>query len=53
MILLLEPPARYDHPYHGPVVEQRLSALQMIQLCHGPATSCAWVVKGVCHIALP
>jgi hypothetical protein len=53
MMLLLEPPAQYDHPYRGQVIEQRLSLLQIIQLCHGPATSCAWVSKGVCYIALP
>ncbi len=53
MMVLIEPPAQYDHPYPGQVVEQRLSLLQMIQLCHGPAASCAWVSKGVCYIALP
>jgi hypothetical protein len=52
-MLILEPPAQYDHPYHGQVIEQRLSLSQIIQLCHGPAGSCAWVNKGVCHIALP
>jgi hypothetical protein len=53
MMVLIEPPAQYDHPYPGQVVEQRLSLLQIIQLCHGPASSCAWVSKGVCYIALP
>ena len=53
MMAPIEPPAQYDHPYTGQVVEQRLSLLQIIQLCHGPASSCAWVSKGVCYIALP
>jgi len=53
MMLLLEPPPQYDHPYHGHVIEQRLSPLQMMLTCHGPGESCAWVDGGVCHIALP
>jgi hypothetical protein len=53
MIVFLEPPAQYDHPYPGQVVEQRLSRLQIIVTCHGPAESCSWVDKGVCYIALP
>ncbi len=53
MILLVEPPAPYDHPFHGQVIEQRLSLLDIIQACHGPAGGCAWVSNGVCHIALP
>jgi len=27
MIVLIEPPPQYDHPYRGPVIEQRLSVL--------------------------
>jgi hypothetical protein len=53
MIVFLEPPAQYDHPYPGQVVEQRLSRLQIIVTCHGPAESCSWLDKGVCHIVLP
>jgi len=53
MIVFVEPPAQYDHPYPGQVVEQRLSTLQIMLTCHGPAESCAWVSNGVCHIALP
>jgi hypothetical protein len=54
MIMLLEPPPQYDHPYRGPVIEQRLSEMQMLLLCHGPTPACSWVTKtGVCHIALP
>jgi hypothetical protein len=53
MIVFLEPPAQYDHPYPGQVVEQRLSRLQIIVTCHGPAESCSWLDRGVCHIVLP
>jgi hypothetical protein len=53
MMLLFEPPPQFDHAYHGQVIEQRLSILQIIQLCHGPTTACSWVSNGVCHIALP
>jgi hypothetical protein len=52
MMLFLEPPPQYDHPYHGQVIEQRLSFLQLIKLCHGLTTGCSWVSNGVCYIAL-
>ena len=52
-MLFLEPPPQYDHPYRGQVLEQRLSSLRIIQLCHGPTRACSWVSNGVCHIALP
>jgi hypothetical protein len=53
MMLFLEPPPQYDHPYPGQVIEQRLSLLQIIKLCHGPTSGCSWVNNGVCYIALP
>lgn len=53
MIQLLEPPAQYDHPYRGPVMEQRLSRWDIAKLCHGPTPACAWVKDGVCHVVLP
>jgi hypothetical protein len=53
MMLFLEPPPQYDHPYNGRVIEQRVSFLQMIQLCHGLTRGCSWVKDGVCYIALP
>jgi len=52
MILLLEPPAQYDHPFHGQVIEQRLSQLEILFLCHGPTVACSWVSKGVCHVVI-
>jgi hypothetical protein len=53
MMLFLEPPPQYDHPYHGQVIEQRLSFWQIIKLCHGPTSACSWVANGICYIALP
>jgi hypothetical protein len=53
MVLLLEPPAQYAHPYHGQVIEHRVSQAELIQLCRGPATGCSWVNAGACHLALP
>jgi hypothetical protein len=55
MILqMLEPPPKYDHPYHGQVIEQRVSSLQMFFSCHGPTSACSWVnKKGVCYILIP
>jgi len=50
---ILEPPAKYDHPFTGQVIERRMSFLQMLWNCHGPAGACSWVSKGVCYIALP
>jgi hypothetical protein len=48
-----EPPSQYDHPYRGQVIERRLSALEIVKLCHGPTTACSWVSSGVCHVVLP
>jgi hypothetical protein len=53
MMLFLQPPAQYDHSYHGRVIERRLSQDQIMQMCHGAATACSWVSKGVCYLALP
>jgi len=53
MMLLLEPPPQYVHPYHGQVIEHRVSQAELVALCHGPANGCSWVNAGVCHIALP
>jgi hypothetical protein len=51
VVLVPVPPAEFDHPYHGKVIEQRLSRSQVESLCHGPA--CSWRdKKAVCHIAI-
>ena len=52
MILVAEPPPQYDHAFHGQVIEQRLSQLQLFFLCHGPTAACSWLRKGVCHIVI-
>ena len=36
MMLFLEPPPQYDHPYHGQVIEQRLSFLANHQTLSRP-----------------
>jgi hypothetical protein len=55
----LEPPAQYNHPYHGRVDERVMSVAQARTLCNSldpspPAgVACAWVSDGTCHIVLP
>ena len=54
----LEPPARYNHPYHGPVDERVMPVAEVRTLCtsvgaSGRFVACAWVSDGVCHIVLP
>jgi len=55
----LEPPARYNHPYDGPVDERVMSAAEVPALCMSMGTSpfaaaCSLVGDdGTCHIILP
>jgi len=54
----LEPPAKYNHPYAGPVDERVMAVAEVRALCtsvgaSGPFVACAWVSDGVCHIVLP
>ena len=54
----LEPPAKYNHPYHGPVDERVMPVAEVRTLCtsvgaSGRFVACAWVSYGVCHIVLP
>jgi hypothetical protein len=54
----LEPPARYNHPYDGPVDERVMSAAEVPALCMSMGTSpfaaaCSVVGDGTCHIILP
>ena len=55
----LEPPARYNHPYDGPVDERVASAAEVTALCISIGTSpfaaaCSLVGEdGTCHIVLP
>jgi len=53
---MMEPPARYDHPYHGQVIEHVMSPAQVAMLCasHGAfGNGCWWKGNGICHIFLP
>jgi hypothetical protein len=55
-IYVLEPPARYNHPYSGPVIERVLPLNEARTLCaHGgaPADACAWVTHGTCYLVIP
>jgi len=47
-----EPPARYDHPYDGPVVEQVLSLAQVREICGYENWGCAWITAGTCYRVL-
>jgi hypothetical protein len=54
----LEPPARYDHPYAGPVVERVVPEAEVRSLCMTMGadpigTACSWQSKGTCYIVLP
>ena len=54
----LEPPARYNHPYDGPVDERVMSVSEARTLCNSldafpTGVACSWVADGTCHIVLP
>jgi hypothetical protein len=54
----LEPPARYNHPYNGPVVERVMPVADVRALCMSKGASargvaCSWVSDGACYIVLP
>jgi hypothetical protein len=54
----LEPPAQYDHPYNGQVVERIMPVAEVRALCtsvgaSGRFVACAWVSDGACHVVLP
>jgi hypothetical protein len=56
--LKLEPPAQYDHPYDGPVVERVIAVAKARALCTSLGASprsvaCSWVSDGTCYIVLP
>ena len=52
MIVLVEPPPQYDHPIGGRW-SNSVCPCYRSWLCQGPAAGCAFVDKGVRHIALP
>jgi hypothetical protein len=54
----LEPPAQYDHPYDGPVVERVIPLAKARALCTSLGASpksvaCSWVSDGICYVVLP
>ncbi len=54
----LEPPAQYNHPYNGPVVERVMPEAEVRLLCMSRGAdpggvACSWLSDGACYIALP
>src|SRR5262245_25148460 len=54
----LEPPARYNHPYDGSVVEYVMPLVEVRELCvsrgaSGRGVACAFVDDGTCYLVLP
>jgi len=55
---VLEPPAQYNHPYNGPIVERVMPVAEVRALCTSKGASakgvaCSWVSDGTCYIVLP
>lgn len=53
-----EPPAQYNHPYVGPVVERVMPLAEVRKLCTSEGASpgsvaCSWVSDGTCYMVLP
>lgn len=54
----LEPPAQYNHPYDGRVVERIMPMPEVRALCSSRGASprsvaCSWMSDGTCYIVLP
>jgi hypothetical protein len=54
----LEPPAQYNHPYNGQVVERVVPEAEVRSLCMAMGldlltVACSWRSNNVCHIVLP
>ena len=54
----LEPPAQYNHPYDGQVVERVMPLAEVRTLCMSKGTpfntlACSWQSDGTCYIVLP
>jgi hypothetical protein len=54
----LEPPAQYNHPYDGPVVERVAPTAEARALCTSQGAlrrgvACSWVSDGTCYMVLP
>lgn len=52
----LEPPARYNYPYDGPVVERVIPLAEVTAACGSIGfygVACGWVEDGTCYRILP
>ena len=54
----LEPPAQYNRPYNGQVVERIMPVAEVHALCKSKGASargvaCSWLSSGTCYIVLP
>ena len=54
----LAPPAQYNHPYDGPIVERVIPLAEVRALCTSQGASpksvaCSWVSDGTCYLVLP
>jgi hypothetical protein len=54
----LAPPAQYNHPYGGRVVERVMPVAEARALCTSQGASargvaCSWVTGGTCYLVLP
>ena len=54
--LVLEPPARYVHPYHGHVIERVLQLAEARRACARMGVegdACSWKKAGTCYLVVP
>jgi hypothetical protein len=54
----LEPPAQYNHPYNGQVVERAVPVAEVRTLCISMGAdllgvACSWQSNGTCYIVVP
>jgi hypothetical protein len=54
----LEPPAQYNHPYNGQVVERVMPETEVRSVCMSMGldlltVACSWYSAGTCYIVLP
>jgi hypothetical protein len=55
-IYVLQPPARYNHPYSGPVIERVLPLSEARRACARmgvSADACSWAAKNKCYLVIP
>jgi hypothetical protein len=55
-IYVLEPPARFNHPYAGHVIERVLPLAEARQACAHmgvQADACSWLAHNTCYLVIP